>query len=80
MPEDFSKEDVDEIKDSSLTFSSYQYVYEKVGSNGKLDDACSMSFFSFENKNAKTIEEFADIFQSEKDERKKLLMVQIGIL
>ena len=71
VPEDFSKEDVDEIKDSSLTFSTYQYVYENAGSNGKLDDACSMSFFSSVNENAKTKEEFAHIFKYEKDGRKK---------
>ncbi len=73
VPEDFSKESVDKIEDSSLTFSAYQYIYNKMGSNGKFDDACSLSFFSSKNDNAETIEEFANIFQAGKTGDKKTI-------
>ena len=77
IPEAFTKESIDMPSDSELVFSDYQYVYTKLGSNGKYDDSCSLDFFYDNEFTDYTLEKYANIYHEGKTVTPKTILVSV---
>ncbi len=74
VPSDFKKSSTDKNSDSgSLHFSDYSYDYAKMGSNGKYDDLCSLSFFYDDYGTDYTLERYAAIYHDDTVGTKKTI-------
>lgn len=66
VPEAFEKDKQDTINEEgdTLLFADYSYRFDKLGSNGKYDDSCSLTFSYDSSFKDYTLEKYANIYQN----------------